>query len=84
MQVQHDLATFEARLKDVHTSLAGLATATDFEELIKIIHRPGWTTVAELAFATGILEAMHAHAQVMVGLKQALLRGSDQVRGTSQ
>jgi hypothetical protein len=62
--------------------MAQVADSADFEELISIIHRPGWTTVAEALLVAGVVEAMHAHTQALAGLKQALLAGSRAVGTT--
>ena len=38
---KHDVAHLEKRINELSDSLRSLAADTDFEELIKIIHRPG-------------------------------------------
>ncbi len=78
---QHDVARLEASLKQVQAHLANLSGREDFEELLLIIHRPGWTTVAEFELVSGIVETLQVHAQAMVRLKQALMAGSRQVGG---
>jgi hypothetical protein len=72
----HDIAKLEARTRELRQGLAKLADRKDFEELLKIIHRPGWTTPAEYMFAVGILDSMTAHSSVLAGLKEVLMAGS--------
>jgi hypothetical protein len=73
---KHDVAHLEKRINELSDSLRSLAADTDFEELIKIIHRPGWTTPAEHLFVTGGVDSMLTQAKALVGLKQVLLAGS--------
>jgi hypothetical protein len=76
---EHDLKALETKLKGLRGSLAKLADEKQFEELLVIIHKPGWTTPAEYLLVRGMLDAMGAHAQALVGLKQALMEGSRMV-----
>jgi hypothetical protein len=73
---KHELTHLETQVKEMCQNLAHLADDTDFQELISIIHRPGWTTVAEAALVKGVIDSMHAQTKTLVGLKQALLTGS--------
>lgn len=70
----------EPKVRQLSGALLHLANQEPFEELISIIHRPGWTTLAEFAFFTGIVDSMTAHAKALTGLKQVLLEGSREVR----
>jgi hypothetical protein len=73
---KHDLARVEARTKELCKSLADVADDKDFEELLTIIHKPGYTTPAEHAFVLGLVEAMHSHTKTLTELKQVLLTAS--------
>ena len=42
----HNLDRLETQVKELHYSLKILADDDAWLELIKIIHRPGWTTPA--------------------------------------
>jgi gamma-glutamylcysteine synthetase len=57
-------------------SLKDLSADKEFEELLTIIHKPGWTTVAEAALVIGILESMNAHVQHLNTVKKSLLAGA--------
>jgi hypothetical protein len=71
-----DLKQIESRCKDLTNSLKTLADEKDVAEFLQIIHRPGWTTPAEVAFVHGLLDAMNAQAKHLAGLKQTLLTGA--------
>jgi len=74
-----DIQRLEKQITDVSDALAHLGTKEDFLHLIRIIHRPGWTTPAELAFLRASLEAMHAQARAMQAFRAELVRASEQV-----
>ena len=73
---KHDVTHLETQIKQLGRCFSSLADDRDFQELITIIHRPGWTTVAEHLLVTGVVDSMLAQAKTLVGLKQALLNGS--------
>jgi len=78
MEKQH-LQHLETRLNELHKSLTTLGDREPVSELINIIHRPGWTTIAEEAFFTGIVDAMHAQAKTLLAMRQVLLSGAAKV-----
>jgi hypothetical protein len=80
---KHDLTKLEAKIKDVAGALGGLAGAGEAHargdgllSLISIIHKPGWTTVADGIFVNGILDSMASHARTLAGLQETLMAGS--------
>ncbi len=76
---KHDVTKLERHIKELSQNLTGLADNTEFDELLKIIHRPGWTTLPEFLFATGIVESMTAQTRAMHDLKRTLLNASRKV-----
>lgn len=38
----------DQRLRELSDAFADLGTSDDFEDLFRIIHKPGWTTLPEL------------------------------------
>jgi len=60
-------------------NIRSTSSTFDLRELLRIIHRPGWTSIAEVAFVKGILTATNAHLQVITTLRGALLAGSRRV-----
>lgn len=83
-QSEHNTAHLETRIKEFSTLLATLADTQDLEELIHIIHRPGWTTPAEYVLVSGMVNAMQEHAKALASLRQVLLNGSRAVGAGDQ
>jgi len=79
---KHDISKLEKHVKELNQSLNGLADNTEFDELLKIIHRPGWTTPAEFMFAMGVVESMTVHARALTDLKRTLINASRKVSET--
>lgn len=79
---QHD-----AKIKALETGLNQLSDklssfgghSQQISELIPIIHRPGWTTIAEVMLVSGLVESMNKHIDVLNGLHNALIRGAQAV-----
>jgi hypothetical protein len=92
---KHNVTTLEGKIKELIGSLARLAStgeghtgasaaSGDLQELLTIIHRPGWTTPAEATFVEGIVDSMTSNARTLDALKQVLLMGSRAVGSTSK
>ena len=73
------IVALEARLNQLADKMASLGNRQTLMDLVPVIHRPGWTTLAEMAFATGIVEAMVKHADAFAELQGALMKGSNAV-----
>jgi hypothetical protein len=80
---KHELAKLESKIKGVADTLRGLApltephaAATGLLDLLNIIHKPGWTTVADGIFVNGILDSMSVHARALSGLQETLISGA--------
>ena len=67
-----DLKNIESRCKELTLALNGVADNKEFDELLTIIHKPGWTTPAEALLVHGLLESMVTQAKHIAGLKQTL------------
>jgi hypothetical protein len=80
---KQELMQVEAHIQALKTSHAALASTDELDELWKIIHRPGWTTPAELAFLLTGLESIKAQTLQLTSLKQGLLNSATLV-GTSR
>lgn len=72
----HERIHLETRVKELCQNLMHLADDKDFQELIRIIHQPGWTAVAEASLVKGVIDSLHAQTNALVGLKQALIHRS--------
>ena len=65
-------------------ALAELAGGDGIKELLKIIHFPGYTTPAELAFTLGILEDMTNRVRGLATMERALLSASRMIVAEGQ
>lgn len=70
---KHELNQLETDIKALKSSHAALADGRALDELLVIIHRPGWTTPAELAFVQAGLESAHAQTRQLAASTQGLL-----------
>lgn len=80
---KHHIAHIEKQIKNLGAELTDAADGSSFEELLNIIHKPGWTTPAESLLVSGIIDTMREHTKVLASLKQVLMNGSRAV-GTKQ
>lgn len=69
--MDHDFTQMEARLHRFDRTLRSVETVADV--LIPVIHRPGWTTLAETAFFEGYLDAMTSHATMLAEMRERLV-----------
>jgi hypothetical protein len=76
---KRELERIEKQIKELHATLKSLDDGAGFEKLSHVIRKPWWTTVAEVAFVTGILDSMLGQAKNMSRLKQALFAGAEKV-----
>ncbi len=78
-QSEQHVLHLETKIKRLREQLTNTATKGDLEELITIIHRPGFTSVAESMFANAIVDALLAHTETIAALKSALVKGSQAI-----
>ena len=71
-----DLKQIETRCQQVSRSLNELADGKDFDELMLLIRKPGWTTPAEAMLVTGLLDTIGAQAKQLGELKRSLMAGA--------
>jgi len=76
---KHELTLLEGEIQALKTSHAALASGDSLDELLKIIHRPGWTTLAELAFVRTGLESIRAQTAQLNALTEGLVGAAKQV-----
>ncbi len=74
---QRRVVSLEDRIKRVRSAFQPLKNLDgDLLEMLKIIHRPGWTSVAEFTYASALLDGMFAEVESLAALRQGLLKGS--------
>ncbi len=72
---------FERRLREVKQAIASLPGEQYHEELVKIIRRAGWTTLAEGIFFEALTESILAHTRDLQQLHQKLKAAFEAVQG---
>jgi hypothetical protein len=72
---------FERKLREVRLAVANLPGDEYHAELIKIIRRGGWTTLAEGIFFEAVVESMLAHTRDLAQLHQRLKAAFEAVQG---
>lgn len=75
MPIQH-VEVLEKKITALSDALAKLGRGTTLADLIKIIHKPGWTTPAELAFASAMINAIQMHISAIETLQSEMLSAS--------
>ena len=79
---KHDIGRLEERITEVRERLTATIEDDDFVELIKIIHRQGWTTPAEFHLVNTMVETIDLQVEIISRLKGELLEGSKLVAQT--
>ncbi|HTW24149.1 MAG TPA: hypothetical protein VMD78_11145 [Candidatus Baltobacteraceae bacterium] len=79
---KHELSRVESQIQSVRTAHSVLAGTSDLDELFNIIHRPGWTTPAEVAFLTTALESISAQTNQLLALRQGILTAAKLVNAS--
>jgi hypothetical protein len=72
---------FERRLREVKEALANLPGEEHHVELIKIVRRVGWTTLAEGIFFDSLVDSILAHTRDLNQLHQRLKSAFEAVQG---
>ncbi|MFB7621082.1 hypothetical protein [Kitasatospora sp. NPDC056181] len=74
------LAHLEQRIHHLITVTKSV-TNDPHEELLKIIHRPGWTTPAEVALVTNAVDHLIKQTEALNAARQGLIEGARSVGG---
>ncbi len=77
----HDIAGLERKIHALHQAISKLHDAKHTDALLPIIHRPGWTTVAEFELVQTHLDALHNQASHLHNSFEALIKTADKIRG---
>jgi hypothetical protein len=70
---------FETKISAVKQAVDGLPGDDYFNELFKIIHRPGWTTIAEGVLFETMVDTMLAQTRQLAQMHQQLMTGAQAV-----
>jgi hypothetical protein len=72
---------FERRLREVKHAVANLPGYDYHAELNKIVHRIGWTTLADGIFFEALIDSILAHTRDLEQLHQRLKAAFEAVKG---
>jgi 3-methyladenine DNA glycosylase/8-oxoguanine DNA glycosylase len=70
---------FEQKLTSARQAIAALPDDDFYDLLWSLIHRPGWTTLAEGAFFEAVVDSITVQAQLLSQAHQQLLNASQMV-----
>ena len=79
---KHELSLIEAHIQSIKTSHSALGDSTEMDDLFKVIHFPGFTTPAELAFLRASLDSIIAQTKQLAALRQGVLTAAKLVATT--
>jgi hypothetical protein len=77
--MEHDIDKLASHIRGLQQAIAKLATDNHTEELMRIIHKPGWTTPAEFALMVTGLESAQGQAETLARQLKGLTTGARQV-----
>jgi hypothetical protein len=56
--MKHDIPGLETKLRGIKRALAEVGSPSAIDDLIQVIHKPGWTTVAEFALMSAMADSL--------------------------
>jgi hypothetical protein len=78
-ETSHHIHELEKTINSAADALAGLGRGSHLQELQRIIHLPGWTTPAELAFVNAILDHISFEVRTLDRLQADLVEAARKV-----
>jgi hypothetical protein len=73
---RQSIDALESTLRQLQDAVKDLGNSSDIDELLLLIHNPGWTTTRDHFFVTSIAEALTQQLQTASRMKQVLIAGS--------
>jgi hypothetical protein len=70
------ITELDGRLRALAAGFSDAGSSDDFDELFKIIHSPGWTTLTHLELVHQLINAAERNLTEAGELRGALLRGA--------
>lgn len=70
------IGQLDKRIRDLSAAFADLGTSDDFEELFRIIHFPGWTTLPDVFFMNVLVDSAERVVDDARRVRKALLEGA--------
>jgi hypothetical protein len=81
---EHDITQLERRITELSNAYTDLGKGETLTELIRIIHFPGFTTVAEWSMITAIVETLERQTVTINTLQRQLVTAATQVVNKEQ
>jgi hypothetical protein len=78
----HDITALESKLRNLDQSFNKLTAAKLAQQLVDIIHRPGWTTLPEIMLVNAMVDHMQHQIDGLARAHENLLTAAQKV-GTS-
>ena len=70
--VQH----LDRRIRALQAGQSDVTAAEDYDELLRIIHFPGYTTPVQLLFVSAVMESLELNVAEGMRLRNVLIEGS--------
>jgi hypothetical protein len=75
----HHIRKLEKKIRLLSNALSRLGRGLELQELLIIIHRPGWTSIAEFEFTDSILDHIGAEIRALERLQDDLVEAANRV-----
>jgi HD-GYP domain-containing protein (c-di-GMP phosphodiesterase class II) len=75
----HNITGLEHKVRSLHESVSKLHEAKHADKLSPIIHRPGWTTVAEFELVQSHVEHLHDQIRNLHKALDALISTAEHI-----
>jgi hypothetical protein len=74
------ITCLETKVKALCAHLKALADISDMEEMLVLIHKPGFTSPSEMILLSGIADSIQGHVNNLTEMRKTLLSGSRAIR----
>jgi hypothetical protein len=74
------LQRFEEKLDEAKHAVCRLPSESYYEELLSVIHRPGWTTAAERIYFAAMIDLILVYTENLMDLHRQLMAASRAVQ----
>jgi hypothetical protein len=71
------VTSLEPKIRRLQESMSRLTSENRAEQLLQIIHRPGWTTPQEAQLVHAMLDALTQHVETVDAAHRALIAASE-------
>ncbi|WP_233860266.1 hypothetical protein [Paraburkholderia sp. HD33-4] len=78
-QSEHDLSALDKGMEALGGTIRELAEQKTVDALKRIVHKPGWTSVAEYALFAASLDAVQQQAELLKKHCRALVEAAEKV-----